>query len=509
MSRTGLAADSFRELPIGALPGVRLGEAGLEFGSAALLQLFEVIPVAICITSGAEHRFVYTNSRYRTALFANADGPEGRLLADTVGLRAGTEIYELRKRVLSEGRVLSGFQLPVDTLVGGRVYFDITYYPLQDEHGNTAGILTFAVDVTDEVRARQDAERRAAEEANRTREALFERTRFALAVEATDLGIWDWNIETQEVHWSARQKEIWGLEPDAPVTYETWRDSLHPEDRERVLAAVRRTTGEGSTGDQRLEHRIVRPTGGVRWISSRGRMLYEEGSGRPLRLIGTVLDVTNRTLADHQLKEALAAKEVLLREVNHRVKNSLQLVSSMLSLQSARSEDAEVRRLVQEAQARLQVVAAVHERLYASPDMASVELGAFLETLCRDIERTIVQPGDALSVDVRVEPVSISNDRAVPLALILNELLTNAIKYAYPDRRGTIEVVLRRTGDGKVLFSVSDRGVGLPEDIDRRQKSSLGLRVINGLVRQIQGELAMSQAKPGSRFEVLFDPGAG
>jgi PAS domain S-box-containing protein len=506
MRGTGLAADSFRELPIGALPGVRLNEAGLEC-SPALLQLFEVIPVAICITSGPDHRFVHTNRRYRRALFPGAESPDGRLVEEAIGLRAGPEIYRLRDRVLAEGRVLSGAELQVETTAGDTVYFDITYFPLQDDGGGTAGILTFAVDVTKEVKARQEAERRAEEEAERAREILVERTRFALAVEATDLGIWDWNIETGEVHWSARQKEIWGLEPDAEVTYETWRDSVHPDDRERVLATVSRTIGEGSGGDQRLEHRIVRPTGGVRWISSRGRMLYDERTGRPLRLIGTVLDITNRTHADQQLKEALAAKETLLREVNHRVKNSLQLVSSMLSLQSARSGDAEVRRIVQEAQSRLQVVAAVHERLYASPDVGSVELDKFLETLCRDIERAIVQPDDRLVVGVTAEPVVISNDRAVPLALILNELLTNAIKYAYPDRRGTIEVDLRRVPDGQVRFCVSDQGIGLPDDIEERQKTSLGLRVINGLVRQIHGELRVGSGNPGASFEILFDPG--
>jgi PAS domain S-box-containing protein len=507
MRGTGLAANSFRELPIGALPGVRLSDGGLEC-SSALLQLFEVIPVAICITSGPEHRFVHTNSRYRRLLFSNDESPEGRLVSDAIGMRAGAEIYSLRDRVLAEGRVLSGVELPVEATDGRVVYFDITYFPLQDEQGKTAGILTFAVDVTEEVTARQEAEKRAAEEAERTREALFERARYALAVEATDLGVWDWNIETGAVHWSPRQKEIWGLDADAEVTYETWADSLHPDDRQRVLATVNRTIGEDSSGDQRIEHRIVRPTGGVRWISSRGRMLYEDRTGRPLRLIGTVLDITNRTLADAQLKEALAAKEVLLREVNHRVKNGLQLVSSMLSLQSLRSDDPEVRRIVQEAQSRLQVVAAVHERLYASPDVGSVELDVFLETLCRDVERTIVHPDDRIVVDVMAEPVTISNDRAVPLALVLNELLTNAIKYAYPGRKGRIAVELRKTDDGKVLFAVSDAGIGLPADIAERQKTSLGMRIITGLARQIHGELTVVNASPGCRFEIVFEPGS-
>ena len=118
-------------------------------------------------------------------------------------------------------------------------------------------------------------------------------------------------------------------------------------------------------------------------------MLYEEGTGRPLRLIGTVLDVTEPQEGRSQsCRRRSPRKEILLREVNHRIKNNLQLVSSMLALQGGRSEHPEVRRLVQEAQARLQIVAAVHERLYLSEDIGSVDLDVFLETLCRDVERT-------------------------------------------------------------------------------------------------------------------------
>ncbi len=489
----------------GVLAGVRLSESGLAFSSQALLQLFENIPVAICITTGTDHRFVYANSHYRRALVPDSGDPAGRRLKDLFGAALRPQTYAIRDRVLADSCVASVSESPVrDTSSGSAMYWDITYFPVADGIAAKRGILTFAIDVTERVAARREAEERAAAERARAEEATYDRERLALAVEATGLGIWEWNVETGETRWSDRQKEIWGLSHEDAATYVHWRASIHPEDRDRVLDSLQKTLDPASGGALRLEHRIVRRGGDVRWINSRGRMLYEEETGKPLRLIGTVLDVTNRKKAEAELQEALASKETLLREVNHRIKNNLQLVSSMLGLQGGRSEDAEVRRLVQEAQARLQIVAAVHERLYLSEDLGSVDLDVFLETLCREVEQTGVAAEDAIVVNVRADKVTIGNDRAVPVALVLNELLTNAIKYAYPGRRGTIEVSLARLPDGQAALSVADGGVGLPDNFAERQGVSLGFRIIDGLVRQIHGAIEIEPRSPGVAFQVTF-----
>ncbi len=251
----------------------------------------------------------------------------------------------------------------------------------------------------------------------------------------------------------------------------------------------------------------MRPDGVVRWISSHGRMIYDEKTNKPLRLIGTVLDITERKNAEAELREALEAKEILLREVNHRVRNSLQLVSSMLSLQSSRLDDPQTRAAILEAQLRVRAVAAVHERLYRSQDFQSVDLDIFLEALCRDLQTSVANDdGDAISVEVSAEPVTVANDRAVPVALILNELLTNAVKYAYPDRRGTVRVSLRKAeGEGAISLTVADDGVGLPKGFAERRHTSLGFRIIEGLVRQIDGELEIADRKPGTAITVTFE----
>jgi PAS domain S-box-containing protein len=353
-----------------------------------------------------------------------------------------------------------------------------------------------------------EAEQRAEIERRRAEEASFDRARLELAVEATLLGIWEWNVETSETIWSDTQKAIWGLAPEQETSFDYWRESIHPEDREYVLGQLEHTLDPVSGGSLRLEHRIVRPSGTIRWISSHGRMMYDERTGRPLRLIGTVLDITRQKKDEEDLRQAFESREILLREVNHRVKNSLQIVTSMLSLQSARIDDPGLRALIQQAQLRVHAVAAVHDRLYRSEDLKSVELDVFLETLCRDLERTVGDM-DAVVVEVTTEPVTIGNDRAVPLALILNELLTNAIKYAYPDGRGTILVTLGKMGAGRAKLTVADDGIGLPEGFAERRGASLGFRIIEGLARQVDGEIEIIGRQPGTAISVSFDLAPG
>lgn len=510
MQGDGGARSGAPEPPPGGLTGVRLSGDHARFSSDAILQLFESIPVAISITTGPDHRFVYVNGHYRRALVPGSGDPIGRKMHDVFGGHVRRDIFELRDRALAEARIVTAMEEPVPPRSEEpSMYWDITYFPLLDEGGAATGILAFAVDVTEKVVARREAEHRADAEKARAEETALDRARLALALEATDLGLWEWNVETGEVVWSNRQKAIWGLEADRETSYELWRDSIHPDDRESVLGRIGRTLDPTSGGDQRMEHRIVRPSGAIRWIASRGRMIYDDKSGRPLRLIGTVLDITNRKTADAKLREALAAKEILLKEVNHRVKNSLQLVSAMLALQSARSDDARLKALILEAQTRVQVVASVHERLYRSADMQSVDLDVFLKSLCQDVERAVLQETDAITVEVRTEPMTIGNDRAVPIALILNELLTNAIKYAYPLRNGAVEVTLRNLPEGMGCLTVADSGVGLSPDFADRRDAAFGFRIIEGLARQIGGEVEVADRSPGASFVIRFKTGAG
>ena len=201
----------------------------------------------------------------------------------------------------------------------------------------------------------------------------------------------------------------------------------------------------------------------------------------------------------------MEAREALLHEVNHRVKNSLQLVSSLLSLRASRSTDPELRAGLAEARSRIGVVAQVHRRLYQAGTHGRIDdLASFLRELSDDtvaaldpegrINLTFISPTENEAHAVRA-PI----DRAVPMALIVSELVTNAVKYAFPDGQdGTIRVSVQRVEeeDGMLAISVKDDGIGLPEDFDPTASSGVGMRVVTTLVKQLRARLEVQRASP-------------
>jgi two-component sensor histidine kinase len=254
------------------------------------------------------------------------------------------------------------------------------------------------------------------------------------------------------------------------------------------------------------------------------KMLRRDPEGRPVAVLESLTDVTAQRQAEAALVEALEAREALLHEVNHRVKNSLQLVSSLLALQAARSANPELRAGLAEARGRIGVVSQVHRRLYQAGTHGRIdELASFLRELCDDTVAAL-DPKGRIRLEFVGPPATGDNavrapiDRAVPLALVVSELVTNAVKYAFPDgREGTICVSVRRIPEGEggsLAVSVQDDGVGLPEGFDPAASRGIGMRVVATLVKQLRARLEMRRASPGggAAFEVtlpLPEQGAG
>ncbi len=212
------------------------------------------------------------------------------------------------------------------------------------------------------------------------------------------------------------------------------------------------------------------------------------------RLAQFFFDITER-------KAAQARQEQLFDELNHRVKNNLAMVASLLQLQ-ARDAPPRERSGLLKAVDRLASVSAVHESLYKGGRREDVDFGAYLESLCARLSASLLD-GDGVRIEVEVCPVVASMDHAAPLGMIVNELVTNAVKYAYPEGEGIIEVSLVSAA-GKAVLSVADRGVGLPPDWENRS-GSLGMRVVGALVTQVGGVLEI-ESEGGSRFSVRFAP---
>ncbi|UZE46684.1 response regulator [Rhodopseudomonas sp. P2A-2r] len=199
---------------------------------------------------------------------------------------------------------------------------------------------------------------------------------------------------------------------------------------------------------------------------------------------------------------ALAAeREVLLREVNHRVGNSLQIIASLLHLQANSSSDDDVKVALTNAMGRVAAVAQVHRRLYTSHDLKSVLLNQYLEALLEDLRRSA--EGNRMSrLTLKAEQMEIDPDRAVAIGIIVNELVMNAVKYAYPDGAGPIHVVLSADGDD-IMLSITDDGVGLNVKLDPRS-TGMGQRIVNAMANKLEATVERDPAHSGTRIVLRF-----
>ena len=260
-----------------------------------------------------------------------------------------------------------------------------------------------------------------------------------------------------------------------------------------------------------------------------------QGTQEELRQLNRDLErrVTDRTLAleqeilerrksDEQLKLSLREKEVLLKEIHHRVKNNLQVISSMLSLQRNTIEDPSIREILRVSQGRVRSMATIHELLYRSEDFAHIDFAGYVQNLASQLFRSYAVSPTDVQLKLEIHPLSFSIDTAIPCGLIINELISNALKYAFPNgRQGIIRVILeacpeadaveahaggeslKKSSPAKVCLTVSDDGIGLPFTVNPSQSSTLGLMLVTTLVDQLNGALDVLRDN-GTTFRISF-----
>ncbi len=240
---------------------------------------------------------------------------------------------------------------------------------------------------------------------------------------------------------------------------------------------------------------------GVLEVDSRSEGEFSHSDIVFLRGIANILGMAiERQRIEQSLRKAVERQQMLMREVNHRVNNSLQIVASMLHLHSSVAESEDVQRELRQAASRIAAVARAHQRLYSGDDIEALDLGAYLREVCGDIAAGM--PGCEINVNAR-QGMVIRTDRAVPAVLLVNELITNAAKYAYPGRDCRVWVTLARGSEGLVVISVKDEGVGLPAQFDLKL-GRLGMRLVNSFAQQLRGELQVFRKNPGTEFVLSF-----
>jgi PAS domain S-box-containing protein len=216
-----------------------------------------------------------------------------------------------------------------------------------------------------------------------------------------------------------------------------------------------------------------------------------------------IRDVTERQINEKKLQNSLNEKELLLKEIHHRVKNNLMIISSLLNLQSRYIKDEESKNIFKESQNRTRSMALIHERLYQSTDLKRIDFGDYIQTLSNDLYNTYVMDKTLISLNVDVKDIMLDIDISIPLGLIINELVTNCLKHAFPDgESGKIDIKFQILNN-EYQLQVKDDGIGFPEDIEYKNTNSLGLRLVISLTEQIDGEIELNNTS-GTSFKIIF-----
>lgn len=274
-----------------------------------------------------------------------------------------------------------------------------------------------------------------------------------------------------------------------------WMDFIHPDDIERVRGEGERLIEEGVT-EYTQEFRVMLQDGTVRWMSALVK-LVAGADGEPLYYDAILHDVTGRRNAEELLRESLKEKEMLLHEVVHRVKNNLQMVSSVLMLQKCSRNDGHTCRVVDDSLRRIAAISLVHDMLYSSDAFSLVDLGKYIGDVVRLLQATNADAARSVNVELDIDEVRVQADDAVFLGLVVNELFTNAVKHAFPGgRKGAIRICARPTGEKHLQVVFADDGVGIDEAVALPPRDSLGLRIVHTLVEgQMKGAIALDRTR--------------
>jgi len=258
-----------------------------------------------------------------------------------------------------------------------------------------------------------------------------------------------------------------------------------------------------SEGVRRVEERFQKKNGEQFWVQINSTPIMRNGQFR--YYLSNWVDITERKQTEQRIKASLMEKQVLLQEIHHRVKNNLQVMSSLLKLQSRQIGDERYAEMLNESQNRVKTMALIHEKLYQAEDLARIDLGGYVKSLVRGLFSAYGSEAARITLRTEVEGIRLGVNYAMPCGLVINELVSNSLKHAFPKgKKGEIKIAMRPIGENEVELVVSDNGVGIPEGLEFGNPESLGLRLVTMLVEdQLGGQVELDRTE-GTRFQIRF-----
>lgn len=314
------------------------------------------------------------------------------------------------------------------------------------------------------------------------------------------IGFFNYIFEDDKEKWSKQLYELLEIEPDIEMSFEDLFDFIIPEDH-HILKSEREQLFTKNK-PVHSEFRIKNKNNQLKYFSTNIKLIKDE-EGNPKEVFGIIQDITDRKKIEEELKQSLKEKNLLIKEIHHRVKNNLQIIYSLHGLQEIFiGENPTVIKILNESKNRILSMAMIHEMLYQSKDLSSINFSDYIKNLTAQITESYVS--ENVDIKLETEPISLNIETAIPLGLIMNELISNSFKYAFPNnQKGEIRISLTPE-NGEYKLIISDNGIGLPPDMDfKNTESSLGLTLVKLLIKQLEGHIELNKNQ-GTKYTIKF-----